>query len=396
MPKVYDVAIIGSGPAGSTCAYYLSKAGLQNAILQKGKSVGEPLQCAEGLIRKALLEEWELPLSDKALVSYIDKALIVSPGNIKANVSFPRGGLMLDRRQFDKELANEAVKKGSTLYLDFQATRIEKIDNLWHIYSKDNKLVKSRALIGADGVGSFTGRYLKIIPPLKPEQVHTCFQVIAENVSLERNRIELYLNPEIAPGGYIWVFPKGDSKANIGLGCHRSVWNIRDRTLEKRLMQFIAQRYNDCRITGKIRGITPAVEKFPMMVDDGVIIVGDAAHVTDPFSGGGTHNALRTGHLAAKWLTRAFNERNLSKEFLDGYRREWIERREFVHKLLYKTSTWLRESDDKELDKLVEITQDLFGNISLNELKIPYVLKKVLIHHPVYALKSAGIFLNKK
>lgn len=396
MQKVFDVAIAGSGPAGSTCAYYLSKAGLENAILQKGKSVGEPLQCAEGLIRKALLEEWELPLSDAALVSYIDKALIVSPGNIKANVTFPKGGLMLDRRQFDKELANEAVKKGSTLELDFQVTRIERNNNLWHIYSKDNKLVKSRALIGADGVGSFTGRYLKIIPPLKPEQLHTCFQVTAENVSLEKNRIELYLNPEIAPGGYIWVFPKGDSKANIGLGCHRSVWNIRDRTLEERLMQFINQRCSNCRITGRIRGITPAVGKFPMMVDEGVIIIGDAAYVTDPFSGGGTHNALRTGRLAAKWLIMAFKEGNLSREFLDGYRREWLERREFVHNLLYKTSIWLKESSDKELDKLVEITQDLFGNTSLNELKIPHVLKKVLLHHPVYAIKAAGIFLHKK
>jgi len=225
--------------------------------------------------------------------------------------------------------------------------------------------------------------------------VHTCIQVVVEGIKLITDRIELYLLPEIAPGGYVWVFPKGDNKANIGLGCHRSVWNPNTVSLKERLIRFIRKRASDARTLEWIRGITPAVMIFPTMAGDGVLLVGDAARVTDPFSGGGIHNAIRTGHLAADWLKKGFDSNDLSATFLKGYEREWIKRRGFVHKLLYRTSFWIREAKTEDIDKMVSIAGDIFADQILTELKVPYVLASVMLRHPAFALKAASIFLKQ-
>jgi len=392
--NIFDVAIVGAGPAGSTCALYLSKYGFSVALLQKGSKVGEPLQCAEGIIARVIDDELPFYPSKEAIATIANKALIKSP-NAEFTVNFPKGGIVLNRRIFDPEIAQYATNLGAELFLDFNAVKIDKVNCLWSITSKNGLTIQARALVGADGVGSFVGRSLTLVEPLRPDEVHTCIQVVVEGIKLITDRIELYLLPEIAPGGYVWVFPKGDNKANIGLGCHRSVWNPNTVSLKERLIRFIRKRASDARTLEWIRGITPAVMIFPTMAGDGVLLVGDAARVTDPFSGGGIHNAIRTGHLAADWLKKGFDSNDLSATFLKGYEREWIKRRGFVHKLLYRTSFWIREAKTEDIDKMVSIAGDIFADQILTELKVPYVLASVMLRHPAFALKAASIFLKQ-
>ena len=85
-------------------------------------------------------------------------------------------------------------------------------------YLGDYKVIKTKIIIGADGIESRVGRWAGIKTQVNMRDMESCIQYSVGNIEVDTNRIDMYVGDNWAPGGYLWVFPKGDGTANIGLG----------------------------------------------------------------------------------------------------------------------------------------------------------------------------------
>ena len=128
---------------------------------------------------------------------------------------------ILERKVFDRELAKDAARAGAHVVVRTRATGLIK-ENGTIQGVKLNRLgedfeVRSKVVIGADGVESQIGRWGGISTTLKLKDIETCVQYQMTNVDKSADTIDVYFG-SVAPSGYAWVFPKGESIANIGLG----------------------------------------------------------------------------------------------------------------------------------------------------------------------------------
>lgn len=220
MKDKYDCIVVGAGPAGSMAAWVLAKNGHKVLLLEKHPEVGQPLCCAEAISFRGLsiCEQ----VNPAWISSRIEKLLLVSPSGKELKFSYPDAGLVLNRKVFDKELAQRAQSSGAELKVDTQAVRL--ISNgrgeISGIRAKENggeSEYHSKLIIGADGIESLVGRWAGVDTALKLEEVDSAYQYLLKADGLEDDCIEFHFGTKLAPGGYAWVFPKGRGLANVGL-----------------------------------------------------------------------------------------------------------------------------------------------------------------------------------
>ena len=126
----------------------------------------------------------------------------------------------------------------------------------------------------------------------------SCAQYLLVGIDIDPRRIEYYVGERIAPGGYAWVFPKGDDVANVGLGVQA---DLADEPALSYLDRFIDNQSHlapGSPVT-LVAGGVPLALPPPRLVTDGLMLVGDAARQVDPLTGGGITNGMAAGKLAA-------------------------------------------------------------------------------------------------
>jgi digeranylgeranylglycerophospholipid reductase len=130
-----------------------------------------------------------------------------------------------------------------------------------------------------------------------------------------------WIDQEIAPGGYAWVFPKGEGRANVGLGLQA---DLAETTALSYLNRFIESEPGLA--TGQ--AVTLVVANVPVslpsqrLVGDGLMLVGDAARQVDALTGGGIINAMTAGRLAAQVAARALDQADVTAQSLSAYQRQ--------------------------------------------------------------------------
>jgi digeranylgeranylglycerophospholipid reductase len=145
------------------------------------------------------------------------------------------------------------------------------------------------------------------------------FELVGVELAQE-DVMEFYFGSEIAPGGYAWVFPKGDGVANVGLGVRGA-----SRPAFEYLRDFVDSMpgLRNAEVVGIVAGGVPLQGPLEKTVGDGVLLVGDAARQVDPLTGGGIYNAMHCGVIAGETLLRAVAEEDFSEAVLMEYDREW-------------------------------------------------------------------------
>ena len=219
----YDVVVIGSGPAGSTTARFAAETGAKVLIVERRAEVGVPVLCGEGVSQK--IDKWNIIEGKRWIANKVDGARIFSPNKtivkISADMAGNETGYVLYRDIFDQELARSAVKAGAKLMLKTEAIDLlkekEKIVGVKVKQFDDIFEIKADIVVGADGVESKVGKWAGITTTLKPYDLESCAQYTLTNIDCNNNYCDFYLGNKIAPGGYVWVFPKGKDEANVGI-----------------------------------------------------------------------------------------------------------------------------------------------------------------------------------
>ncbi len=384
MPE-YDVVVVGAGPAGSMTAKWAAKGGARVLLIEKRQEIGSPVRCGEGISR-SWLDSVGITLDAKSVARQVKGAKIVAPNGssfyLSEKMAGDEVGIVLERVFFDKLLARDAVKAGADLMLKTSAVKLLKTgDKVTGVKVKswgETRDVKCGCVVGADGYESQVGRWAGINTSLAPRDITSCFQYRLTNINHEADYCEFVLGSK-APGGYIWIFPKNEDTANVGIGMQLT--KLKDPADVKKYLDKYIQ--NDPRLKkGRplelVSGAVSICAPIDKAIGSGILLVGDAARQIDPITGGGISNSCKAAKVAGEVLARATREKDFSERSLQRYEKGW---RDLLENHLYRN--WMAK------EKLVTLTDDTFNKViaTLNEVGVEKmstysILKAIEAKHP--------------
>jgi geranylgeranyl reductase family protein len=291
--QAFDVAIVGGGPAGSSCAAFCALGDLRTLVLEREKFPREKVcgdclnpSCWPVLEHLALAERIrDLPHSKLDLVEFI------AIDGHKVVVDLPSGEdceLSVKRSLFDDLLLNRARDLGAQVREGTTLTTLAHDEN-WKIDTAGGESFSARILIGADGRNSTVARLCNLLPHSTRERV-----ALQAHIPLPRNfgrRIVLQFLPE----GYSGQAPVNETELNLCLvGAPSTI---------SRLRQW-AERHFEIPADQAWRTITPLTRSPVPCAHQNLFFIGDTARVVEPFTGEGIYYALRSGEMAADAITK--------------------------------------------------------------------------------------------
>jgi len=314
----YDIVIVGAGPAGSSAAQAAARRGAKVLMVDRRQRIGVPVQCAE------LVPQWisrYIHFSSKCIRQTVETMVTHLPDRTAYEMKSP--GYMLDRSLFDKELVTSAISSGAQISVETRVTGLSP-ERLIVEQGSKRETIKSKVIIGADGVHSTVARCLGFLPA--KTIVALQYEVALPHF---QNYLEIFFKHEYE-GGYAWFFPKRGT-ANVGLGIVSQKTFLLPTLLNDFLKSLVdAKRLTDINITGKTAGSIPC--NIPRKTVFGnTLLVGDAAGHAHPITGAGILNAVIAGEIAGRIAAEAVDRENV--QYLENYEVEW--RKTFGESLAY-------------------------------------------------------------
>lgn len=322
-----DVIVVGAGPAGSTTAYHLARAGFRVLLLEKTAFPREKV-CGDGLTPRAVkaLRAMEIPL-DRRDGWLPNKGLRMIGGGRRLEIrwpelaDYPHYGLVRTRMDFDEILARQAEKAGAVLQENTTVTRPlidERTDRVIGVAARhrngeaaaDEAEYRAPIVVAADGNSSRLALALGIRKrddrPMGVA-VRTYYPSRRHDDDYLESWLELWDNDELLPG-YGWIFGVGDGTSNIGLGMlntSASFQNIDYRDLLRRWLANVPE-YEGVAATQPIRGaaLPMGFNRTPHYTR-GLLLTGDAGGMVNPFNGEGIAYAMESGESAAEVVAEA-------------------------------------------------------------------------------------------
>jgi geranylgeranyl reductase family protein len=335
---LFDVAIVGAGPAGATCAYYVAGHGLRTLLLEKGRFPRDKL-CGDAVCTNAQVHLRRMgvlqAIERQRLGRWAEVGGMVSPAGVRyiGNSARHTGGslvIAIKRIVLDEQVARAAQRAGAELVEDYTVAgaKFASEAGYWTIHARSARRpsCRARVLVACDGASSSLARALGIVTTAA-DAVCSRAYVKAGTSAFDADGVVFYPR-ELLPG-YCAIFREASDELNFacyiipGGKCasadlHRMHHNlIRDDPHVRAALGPHAE-------LAPMRGAGLRLGGIPRSYADHLLIVGDAAGQIDPLTGEGIHHAMDGAELAARTLVEAFAADDLSAAFLERYHRRWM------------------------------------------------------------------------
>ena len=402
---MYDVIIVGAGPAGTTAALYAHRLELKCILLDKAVFPRDKI-CGDALSGKSIRIMRELGILDELNNldgSEINRITFGSPKNIEFDVNLKgtqnndqiTKGFVIPREIFDNYLFEKAnavadTRQGfSVKDLIFENNYVVGVKGKTRSGTEEE--FRAPVVMGCDGSNSIVARKLGLY---EMEMDHTSVAVRCyyEGVKGLTDQIELHYVEEVNPG-YFWLFPAGDGRANIGIGLSKSDMKKENRTLRQIMDEVTQTEYFKERFADAKQLERPVGWNLPLGSihrknhGNGFMLLGDAAGLVDPFTGEGIGNAMVSGQyamevaakskLSGDFSEKAFAEydellwREIGKELRTSTKLQSLARSKFLLNFVIN-----RASRNEEVQNI--ISGMLANEIPKDELSSPLFYFKIL------------------
>lgn len=325
----YDVVVVGAGVAGLYASYQLASMGWRVALVESrpASKIGERV-CGDA-IGAHHFEELGLRVPDHAIDHKYRGVKVYSPSG-KHSIIVPGEGVSVNRLKFGQWLLSEALNKNVELIDQHVVLDVVVKDNVVNAIkvkkvNGETSVIKASAFIDASGYKPAIRSRLPPEWPISEKPYVTDYNIAYREVIRLNNQLdvaeyaEIYIDVDVAPGGYWWLFPKDPSGeiVNVGLGViNNGQFNPR----------FQYEKYLRSRFNGEVLnsggGVVPTRRPICTLVWRNVAVVGDAAYTVNPVHGGGIGSSMLSSHIVAKHMNSALeagevNERTLWQANID-------------------------------------------------------------------------------
>ncbi len=329
--NIFDVTIIGAGPAGCATALALQDSGFHVALIDKHIFPRDKV-CGDAIPGRAItcLKEiypsfsQELALLDKKLVT---KSTACFYNNKTVEFNWVQEAYTSTRMDFDNFLFSIVKTKTQVeIFEGIEIGDITKSENGFYVHARNSKIVFATIMIiGADGINGITAKKLAGYQIDRKHHVASVRAYYKNIDDVKETRTEIYFDKKYLPG-YFWIFPLKDNVSNVGFGMLSEDVAQKKINIKKSFYDFIErspalkEKFKPAEQEGNLMGCgLPLGSKWVSMSGDNFILTGDAASLIDPASGSGIGNAVLSGKLAAEQVLKCFAEKNFSANFIKAY-----------------------------------------------------------------------------
>jgi len=386
----FDVVIVGAGPAGLMAARKAAEKNANVLLCEKDLLLGAK-PCGEA-VSASTLKDAEIQPSPRLVANRIKGFTVHAPDESKRveiwseDLGFGEG-YILEKAIFLREMAARAVRAGVEVWMRSEVLGVKREpDGGFKLTMKklgEKVTVEAKVLLGCDGVTSlvaqtfFERRGYEVIP---------CIQYKMVGCRIEESRVPAaYVGGEVAPKGYVWVFPKSGEEANVGVG-------VRGAPAKPYLDRFI-RRHPE--MFGKAQAVEVKAAPVPIsgqisrIYKEGVMLCGDAAGQVIPLTGGGIHSSIVAGKMAGELAGTAVTEGEVDFSQYPKRYAPWSNR---IHRSLIALRL-IENLDDNDLNLLAEV---LDGR-DIIDLANGFELERVgtkLSKHPAFAERLGKALLK--
>ena len=327
-----DVLVIGAGPGGGNAALQCARQGLSTMLIEDHSAIGTPVHCGE-CISDLACDNLNLDLPEHVISKRVHGIRVIFPDGTEKCLT--EEGYVLEKHLFERWIADKAVEAGASMHLSHKLSSMDRVEEDgrfvgWKCDGKGERFpIQAKVVIDASGVAAVCSKAVNID---EDTPLNTMGKVVAgmqyELLEVPTDGyLDFYIWPKYAEKGYLWMIPKCDGRANVGL-----VTEDRPRT-KKALDEFIGithfkeleQVPPPWKEKGNpaFGGTIPISGPFENTHYDGLMLIGDAAGFTSPLFEGGSHLALKSAVYAAETAAAAIAEDDVSAERLAIYTKLW-------------------------------------------------------------------------
>ncbi len=384
-----DILVIGGGPAGLMAARKTARKGVKTLLVEKESQFGLKV-CGEAVSADALAEAEISPWESSICGREINRVLVYPPQEekkveISAGAIGYSGGYILNKMAFLEEMGRSALQEGTEIWMAAVPNQLVRHDGLFRCtidIAKGVQLVEAKVVIGCDGMNSLVARTFF---NRKGYRRISCLQYEMANCHLaDPTRLEIFLGSNVAPGGYLWIFPKGEGLANVGIGTQ----GVPARKCLDKFIDAHPRRFQKAQVLSMGAAPVPIGGQIEELVQDGLMLCGDAAGQVIPLTGAGIHSAIAAGRMAGQVAAEALIEGDISRKRLSIYPEQFNETwgKRIADSL--KAEQLIVKLSDQELNQLA----DIFTGQDIVDLANGFNLTRVgikLLKYPGFAATIA-------
>ncbi len=382
---MYQVVIVGAGPVGGRLATELASRGISTLMLEEHAEIGRPFQCA-GLVNPPAMNM--VNLHDTILQS-VDGALMHSPSGIMLPVG--KDGRVrthvVCRKRFDQGVVAQAMDAGAHLWLKSKPVDASvTADGVIVKVEREGEIIDLTCglLVGADGAHSWTRRHFRMG---RPKEMMIGFQADVSGLTGKDNWLEMYTGKDFAPGFFAWVIPTGNNTHRVGMWARPQ--DLDGRSVEECYESLIShdlwkKRFAGMNEIARYCGPVPC-GTIRKPFKDRVMVIGDAAGMAKPTTGGGIGPGFRQIEAIIDKLSVAIIKDKLSSSDLEKICKPFKAFRKEQDRARALRDLLVTIPDDDELDSHFEMFNrpeilDLINSVGDIEHPVPLgmtLLRKV-------------------
>lgn len=342
-----DAVIVGGGPAGLFAGLRLAQAGWSVDLFEEHDDIGEPVHCTGVLAREAFAA---FGLSEDAVLNELSTVRFYAPsGDTVEHSTSSVEAVVIDRVRFDRQLADEAIRAGVRMHRA-RVTAMD-VERVGVRLTAGGATARARVAVLACGASYALQRRLGLgLPRLMLQSAQ------AELPAERLGAVEVHFGADVAPGGFAWAVPVQRPDRNcvrVGVMCDGDSSRYFKQTLHRIAPRWGVRVGDGCTPRQKVLPLAPIKRTY----SDRVLVLGDAAGLVKPTTGGGIYYSLLSGQLAAQTLKSRLSDDQLHSEALSQYEAAWRKRlgSELRWQLVLRRIA--RRLSDDDIDRLFELAR---------------------------------------